>query len=231
MLRANGMKYYGHYLAVAPLSFRYKVQENDCIASIAFQYGFDPNTLWNHPENEELKTQRKDPHILYPGDEVFVPDKETRQEARPTDQKHVFRRKAVPARFRIRFVVDGNPQANEPFRIDFDTATVEGKTDANGVIDLPISPKTRRVKLTVGKPGALLVYDLALGSLDPIDSPLGVKKRLSNLGFPCSLENDKMDESTSAAIAAFQRYINHPNVTGEMDDLTKQTLQDLHDQP
>jgi len=34
----------------------HQVQQGDCINSIGLQYGFFPNTLWNHPDNAELKS-------------------------------------------------------------------------------------------------------------------------------------------------------------------------------
>jgi N-acetylmuramoyl-L-alanine amidase len=53
----------------------HNVVQGDCVLSIAEQYGFFWETVWNHPSNAELKKKREDPAILYPGDVVFVPEK------------------------------------------------------------------------------------------------------------------------------------------------------------
>lgn len=42
----------------------YVVQKGDCLSSIAFGFGFLPDTLLNHPANAGLKQKRKDPNIL-----------------------------------------------------------------------------------------------------------------------------------------------------------------------
>lgn len=80
------------------------VKQGECIESISFEHGLFWDTLWNLPENAELKQKRKDPNILFPGDEVFVPDKEEKTESCATEQKHRFRKKGVPAELRIRFM-------------------------------------------------------------------------------------------------------------------------------
>lgn len=82
----------------------YKARQGDCISSIAADKGFFWETLWNHPDNAELKKKRGDPNVLMPGDVIQVPEKELRSEKSATDQKHVFKRKSVPAKLRMRLV-------------------------------------------------------------------------------------------------------------------------------
>ncbi|MFH1075402.1 MAG: hypothetical protein V1753_00935 [Pseudomonadota bacterium] len=51
----------------------YIVKQGDCIESIAFKHGLFWETVWNHPNNQQLKQERKNPNILLAGDKVFVP--------------------------------------------------------------------------------------------------------------------------------------------------------------
>ena len=87
----------------------YVVRQGDCIDSIAYDHGFFWQTLWNHPENAELKRKRKDPNILKEGDVVYIPDLRAKQESASTEQKHRFVRKAVPAKLRLRFMKPKEP--------------------------------------------------------------------------------------------------------------------------
>ena len=51
------------------------VEPGDCMASIGEQYGFHWETLWDLAENADLKKNRKNPNVLFEGDEVTIPDK------------------------------------------------------------------------------------------------------------------------------------------------------------
>jgi hypothetical protein len=90
------------------------VQPGDCISSLAEEHGLLWETLWNHPNNAQLKRQRQDPNILLPGDVVHIPDIQLRIETKSTDQKHQFVRKGVPAKFRMRLLKPEEPDRATP---------------------------------------------------------------------------------------------------------------------
>lgn len=93
----------------------YEVKENDCISSIALEHGHIWETLWNDPNNAELKSERKDPNILHKRDHVSIPEIRIRKETVPSDAKHSFIRLGVPAKLRIRFMEDKiDEEAEEP---------------------------------------------------------------------------------------------------------------------
>lgn len=69
----------------------YTVKQGDYLSAIADQFGFaDYTTIWNDPNNADLKSQRQNPNVLYPGDQLYIPDKTQGSYQKPTDQKHVF---------------------------------------------------------------------------------------------------------------------------------------------
>jgi hypothetical protein len=74
----------------------HKVREGEGMSSIAFKYGFFADTLWNLPENAQLKALRKEGEILLPGDVVHIPDKREKIENVPTGDKHKFKLKNIP---------------------------------------------------------------------------------------------------------------------------------------
>jgi N-acetylmuramoyl-L-alanine amidase len=234
----------------------YPVSEGDCIGNIAHSRGFDWTTIWNHPNNAALKAKRKDPNLLFPGDIVFIPDLRVKLQASATDARHTFTVKGVPARFRIKLLTehkDGpktatgggsdesgyedpdfktksrtdDPMANVPFVLDVDGKLIEGVTGGDGVIDVPIPPGARSGKLTIN-PGTPQEkkFQCPFGSMDPIQEPSGVIRRLNNLGFFCG-SGDTSSPGFKAPLSLFQENFGLP-ITGELDDATRAKLEEAH---
>lgn len=209
------------------------VEPGDCVESLAARHGLMWKTIWDHPRNARLKRQRKDPLIIQPGDRLFIPARRERTESRPTEQRHRFKRKGVPSRFRLRLLREGRPRADLPFTLTIDGVVHEGKTDAEGWLEVPIPPDAREgeLRLTPGDPkdpGGLLEerIPVRLGGLDPVESTTGLQHRLENLGFACGAPGE-LDEETRAAVAAFQAW-QEIEATGEPDGATRQALVDAH---
>ena len=50
----------------------YTVKQGDYLAKIAAQFGFtNLKTIWDDPQNAKLKELRKNPNVLFPGDQLF----------------------------------------------------------------------------------------------------------------------------------------------------------------
>ena len=62
------------------MSERHVGQPGDHVSRIADENGFGSwETLWDHPDNAELKAKRKNPNVLAEGDEVAIPEKKKKQ--------------------------------------------------------------------------------------------------------------------------------------------------------
>jgi hypothetical protein len=203
------------------MPLRYTVSQGECLSSIADRNGFLPETLWNHPENAPLKTLRKDPNVLNPGDVLFIPDRTPRITDCATDQKHVFKLKGVPAMLRIRLLDGDEPRAGVPYQLEIDGKWVNGSTNGDGVIEQPLPPGAVRGKLLVGEGPSQDVHELKFGTVDPIETDEGVKKRLSDLGYG----TDNMSE----ALKAFQAK-QKLEVSGNIDDATRARLKEIFGQ-
>lgn len=197
----------------------------DSILSIATDNGFFWETVWNHPENAQLKAKRKDPTLIAPGDEVFVPDLQKKTETRGTDTRHSFKVKGVPAKLRIQLRVLGEPRANEPYVLNIDGTIYQGNTGGDGVVEQVIPPNAKGGELRLN--GGKEVIPVRIGYLNPIDILSGVQQRLNNLGVYCGSEDGEMNDDTQAAIRRFQQKNGLP-VTGDADVATKAKLQQLH---
>ncbi|MCX6625596.1 MAG: peptidoglycan-binding domain-containing protein [Acidobacteria bacterium] len=199
--------------------------QGDSIPSLAMDNGFFWETIWNHPENAQLKAKRKTPNQLMPGDEVFIPELRIKHVSKGADARHKFKRKGVPAKLKIQLKRLGEPRANEPYVLEIDGTTIKGSTDGNGILEqfIPPNAKGGRILLNGGKE----VIPVRIGHLNPVDEISGIQQRLNNLGFNCGSEDGELDNQTRSAIRAFQEANGLP-VTGEPDGATKAKLSGLH---
>lgn len=203
------------------------VRQGECIESIARAHGYLPDTLWNHPDNAQLKRERKDPSLLLPGDRVQVPDPRPRQEQAADGRKHRFRRKGLPSKLRVQVLRDGEPRKSEPYTLNIDGRLSKGTTDGDGVVEVPVPPDAQKGTLIVGKDEQdQQTFELRLSGLDPIASISGVQQRLENLGYPCPASG-ALDEPTRGALGDFQRACDL-EATGEPDQKTRDKLAEKH---
>jgi N-acetylmuramoyl-L-alanine amidase len=206
---------------------KHVVEQGECISSIAADAGFAPDTIWNHPENAQLKNQRKDRNILYPGDVVFVPDKEIRYEPRATGARHQFVRKGVPEFLSLRFMNEEEPRAGEEYLLKIDDTRISGKLDSTGSLQVPIPPGSRSATLILGDPTRGEQYQLSLGHLDPVKEISGVEGRLYNLGYLKTPPTGEESPELADAVKMFQQDNKLPADKG-LDDSTRQKLVEIH---
>lgn len=203
----------------------YTVKQGDCISSIAKTHGHFWKTVWNHPDNADLKAARKDPNVLLPGDKLTIPPISLKQETRQTDMRHKFVRKGEPAKLCLRILEFDNPRANENYTINIDGSLRSGTTDADGYLKVSIPGNARRAELVLTKDGK--TYDFELGGIDPITEISGVQGRLNNLGYGCGLVDNVLGPRTRLALRRFQAAKNLPE-TGEPNQQTRSRLQQEH---
>jgi hypothetical protein len=202
----------------------YIVKQGDCISSIAQKHGLFWDKIWNHPKNAKLQETRKDPNVLSPGDVVFVPDKDEREESGATEQRHRFRKKGVPAKLRLQIMEDDQPRSNVPYTLVIDGQILKGTTDGNGKIEHSIPPQAKKGVLILENDTPI---PLQLGHIDPIDTISGVQQRLLNLGFDCGGVNGNLTSETKKALKEFQEAYGL-TASGELDPATKDKLLEKH---
>lgn len=195
----------------------HRVSQGECISSIADQHGLFWQTVWNHADNAELKTLRKDPNCLLEGDQVTIPDKAAKEESCGTEQLHKFRMKGVPAKIKVRILRDDQPRKDTDYVLEIDGTSTKGKTNGDGYIEADIPPGARTAKVEVGTGDDIEVFELQLGTVDPLDTESGVIDRLSALGYNVS--------EPKKAISDFQA-AEELEVTGEVDDQTREKLKE-----
>ena len=187
----------------------YTVQQGDYLSSIAKAFGFsDYQTIWNHANNAALKQQRQNPNVLLPGDVVFVPDLELREESSPTDNKHTFVKKGKGLKLRLTLLDQyEEPIANAACSLTLGSNTAQVTTDGAGKIEQDLAPDVHD--------GILVIQDsqtpfnnrqiaIKIGDLDPVDAVSGQVARLNNLGYWAGDPDQPDEDALESAVEEFQ---------------------------
>ncbi len=187
------------------------VRQGECLSSIAYHYKL-PNwrVIYDHPRNAAFKAKRPNPNLIYPGDEVYIPVAEHREEQCATDRRHVFVLKR-PATY-INICIQNlarEPIRDAPYQLTLDVVEFRGRTDDNGWIRDKIPAWAEGGNLRVWPnpqdTETVIEWKVKLGHLDPLDTTSGVKGRLNNLGYHSGEVNDVQDEFYDAAVRQFQK--------------------------
>ncbi len=200
-------------------------REGDCFINICKQEGFFWETIWNHPENQKLREQRKNLNILKKGDRIYVRDLELQEYSAQTERLHTFCLQGSKVNFTLTLLNMGQPRANENYTLIIDGKYQNGCTDEEGKLSEMIPPDARRGLLILGAKEEEITINF--GYIDPIDEISGVKRRLQNLGFYEGEIGDELDWETTAAIAEFQRSVELSG-EGELNEETRQKLIEVH---
>jgi hypothetical protein len=210
---------------------KHRVKRGECIEGIAARYGWRPDMLWEHPENEALRERRKNPNVLYAGgdgqapDVVSIPELRRREEEVASGQRHRFRRIGVPSRLRLKLGVEGEPRAIQRYRLWVDSggADREGTTTDSGEIDEWVPPGAKKAFVQLED----LSLEVMLAHLDPIDTRSGLIQRLANMEYLNSIAEGEDEDLLQDGVADFQQD-QGMEPTGEADAATIDALQRVY---
>jgi len=187
------------------------VVQGECLSSIAYNYGFgDWHIIYDDSHNADFKAKRPNPNLIYPGDELYIPDVKPRDDNCQTDANHRFQLLTQPTyvNLRIQDMAD-KAISNAKYILSFDKAKLHGKTDGDGWVKHKIFPTTELGTLQVwpnpDDHETSFKWDVKLGHLDPLDTTSGVKARLNNLGYDCGDIDSTEDDAYDQAVRQFQQ--------------------------
>ena len=202
----------------------YVVEQGECVISIADAAGHFWKTIWDHPDNAEVKRARGSPHVLMAGDCLHVPDKRLKEETCATEKTHRFKRKGIPIHFEIRVEENGRPLSGNRYVLEIEGRLSDGTIPSDGVIKANMMPRDQQGELRVHVNGKVRVYPLAFGHLDPAHTQAGAEGRLRNLGYVGIGAND---EAFAAALKRFKKD-NGLEESDTLDDATAAKLSEIH---
>jgi N-acetylmuramoyl-L-alanine amidase len=198
--------------------------------------------IWRHPNNQRLANTR-DPNLLYPGDEIFIPDVIPKTTTHETDQPHTFLVKKTLDEFFLTVQdSDGNPIRNESYTLDLGGRTYHGTTDNDGgmhIADLDAAPGGGCLVF----PNHGLILQLQLGQMNPghsvsqSETPLydngvsGIQMRLTNLGYDPGEADGILGPRTRAAVSKFQVFElgrDPESAIGDLDEDTRNAILAAH---
>jgi len=185
------------------------VQQGECLSSLAAEHNLASwRSIYDRPENASFRSKRPNPNLIYPGDQIFIPDPEQGGVNKPTDQKHTFVLKLDQTMLRIVFAdQDGNPYGQSEYSLTIGDNTYKGKANAQGLIEEKIDPQAQSGILTVWFPGAPrrhCTWNLSIGHLDPVAQMTGIQARLNNLDFNSGPVDGIRGPITTGAVKEFQ---------------------------
>lgn len=181
------------------------VEQGESIESLARDYNLSWQSLWDHPRNRALRERRQDPHVLAPGDQVYIPESGgSRTAAARTGQVNRFTLRRAVSRLHLVLRVQGQVLADTPYALEVGDLLLEGRSGPDGSIRHEIPANLGSGRIRVGTGFSAIVMPLHLRSVDPLSTLSGVQGRLRNLGYPVREVTGTLDAATRAALARFR---------------------------
>ena len=211
----------------------YIVRQGDYLTKLGHTMGFDPDAVWNHAKNKQLRDRRPDRDMLHPGDLLWIPDApEVRRLGVKPFMSNRYAANIPKKPVEVRLVVGGEAVAKEPYAIlGLGPDPITGATDDNGWIKTTVDVHVRELEVVLTRKNRTL--RVRVGDLDPVDTLSGLRKRLLHLGFyrPGRIGAENHDaadgDALIAALKAFQAS-KSLGASGRLDEDTRKALIGAH---
>lgn len=185
------------------------VEQGEYLSMVAKRYGFACHAIiWNHEKNADLRRKRENPNVLFPGDLVFIPDKESKKVSINTGAVATFQVKRDPLVLRVAIkALYLGPLENAEFEIRVDGQTKKSVMKEDGIVEVEITPSAKKGELVIKEKGSKedpITIPIEIGHLDPIDTPSGQKARLNNLSYFAGAPDREDEGLFRSAVEEFQ---------------------------
>ncbi|HEX6243781.1 MAG TPA: hypothetical protein VFZ61_22860 [Polyangiales bacterium] len=214
------------------------VKQGQCLSRIAASYGFrDWRVVWQFDENAALRKKRKNPNVLYPGDQLAIPGMAIHEIERATDASHRIQMKAVEATTELAITLadDEGAPLSGPYELRWGSdpePKLTGQLDGSGGLKQEVPIHVQKIELLL--PERFEVYLLSPSRLDPTEDesgafvPSGVAARLCGLHYLYEAENVSAEDLRHALIAFQREEMGQEAPSGEIDSATCSKLEELY---
>lgn len=214
---------------------RHTVQQGENLSAIARKYKIPRwQDIYDDADNEDLRSLRPDPNLLYPGDVVVIPDIEPQHAMVATDQKHRFVVRRNSQTLKIRLLNTNEEPLSDEVRVEAELAGEIRplERDGDSVVELRLmSTDPSELLLHLYKSQEATVpwrtYTVELSRLDPSDTISGVQARLNALGYSVGAVDGIVGDQTRRGVEAFQT-AKELTVDGEPGPQTQSALTDAY---
>ncbi len=211
------------------------IKQGESLGSIAKDYNLPSGmALYEHESNKAFRELRKNPNIIYPGDEINIPESKDFEIKIDTGRAHkIMAMRKKPDYFRLK-IQDSEGQVWAGKRVCLKLARYEIDTEVgeDGLIEIELkSPIKESGKLDVyldpESPDPTHSFEVMVGYLDPIDTVSGLQARLNQLGFDAGVVDGISGQQTKTATKAFQS-ANELDVDGIAGPKTRAKLEEVY---
>ena len=179
----------------------YIVRKHEHLDQIAFNFGFDADTVWNDEKNRRLRESGRSPNLLCAGDILHIPEQKTKWAGMALEESNPYGAKVTTSWINLVFEDGGQAVANEPCIIGLGGVEKDAMTSGGGSLSFEM-PHTHREGY-VFFPRLDKTYIVQVG-LDPVQENSGRLERLGNLGLRelfSSVEGHDLMQSLAALVA------------------------------
>ena len=172
------------------------VKSGDHLSKLAAKYGFvDYRVIWDHAANAALKAKRENPHVLNPGDEIIIPDKQEKTAPAAAKRTTTFELQNNQLLLRVRLKNFDNELLKPTDLCVLKTNRGVPSPllpDNKGIIEEDIDPVLEKAELLA--PFHPVKLDLRIGELPTVDTPQGQRARLNNLGYFAGFSDNEIEQ-------------------------------------
>jgi N-acetylmuramoyl-L-alanine amidase len=209
---------------------KHVVQQGECLSRIAWNYGFhDYRSIYEDAENEAFRKLRPNPNLIYPGDTLYIPDKDIKFAERSTGQRHAFVVRSLSRLLRlVLYYEDKKPIANKSYQLTVGKKELTGHTNKDGVLEESIAKWAEDAVLKIDG----YTWNIKIAHLNPMEGVddegvSGMQMRLKNLSYYTGPVDGDVGPLTRKAIRDFQAD-NDLRVDGICGPKTRKKLREVH---
>lgn len=211
------------------------VRDGEHLSSIAAQFGFSSiKPILDDPQNSDFKKQRPNPNTLFPGDRIFIPDRELREESGPTEQKLRFVKDVATLHLQVKVLDLSERPLEGPCQLVAGLEPIPME-EQNHIFKTPIGNDVKDARMEFTQPvpenKAVRRFPVFVGGLHDVKESSGQQQRLNNLGYFAGF-SEKSTAQFKWAVEEFQadhlKECGLAKPTGDCDAKTQKALVKAH---